>query len=100
MNAFAMVNKLFTSIGKVANYVNSAFSTISSELCKHIDSVSPPQYSKIRTLKSSDITEKVIWIDALPSLSVRTCNHCVSVNTKAAPIMCHLYEIQTLHTNA
>lgn len=98
MNAFGMVNKLFTSIGKVTNYVNCAFSTISSELCKYVDSVSPPQYNKIGTLKSSDITEKVIWIDALPSLSLRNCNHCVSVNAKAASIMCHLYGIQTLHT--
>ena len=53
----------------------------------------PPKYFKLGKLKTLDVENQTIEIEASPNIPVGNCGDGVAVNTKAARIMCSLYGI-------
>ena len=96
LNAFELSNQLINGISEMSNSNPTAFITVSSKLADlKPDKIwpMPPKYFKLGKLKTLDVENQTIEIEASPNLPIGNCGDGVAVNTKAARIMCSLYGI-------
>ena len=99
LNAYGLTSLLTDEIGNILEVYGSVFETVVFEISRSVKDKKffpiPPNYLQLEKVKKVDIEEDNTITEASNKIPVGNSGDGVTVNTKAARIMCNLHGIPT-----